>query len=319
MPAVIAHWAMEKRVRAALRARGVALPDAALCQIGAQGPDVFYFHRAFPWQPGRSYAAYGLGLHQVSPRALFRACSVARKACPARAAEFDALTAGLLCHYALDRTAHPFVLYWQERLQALDSTYARRHNFYHYRIESALDVLSLRRETGRSVKDFALTMTIPRDPRAAEPFGVFYAFLFEKMLGAPADAAHTALAVRDMREAMGWMNDPHECKRRYVLRPLESALRLGHMATSLLRPSDVSDFDYGNEAHRRWSNPFTGEGESTASFFDLFDRAVADATDLIETYLRDPNAAAELTGDRGFASDRPGIYGELDRKAETGA
>ena len=316
MPAVIAHWAMEKRVRAALRARGVTPPESALMQIGAQGPDVFYFHRAFPWEPGRTYAAHGLRLHQVSPRALVRACGAAKRAHPAWAAAFDALTAGLLCHYALDRSAHPFVLYWQRRLQAEQPDYARRHNFYHYRVESALDVLSLRRETGRTIKGFPLTATIPRDPRTAEPFGAFYAFLFERMLGVSVDTVSVSLAVRDMRHALWWMSDPHTRKQRWVLRPIESAFRLGHVGTSLLRPADVSDWDYGNEAHRPWYNPFTGDGESTASYAELFDRAVEDAADMIEAFFRDPDAAAELTGDRGFASDLAGIYGEPDEYTE---
>ena len=311
MPAVIAHWVMEKRVRSALRARGVALPDAALMQIGAQGPDVFYFHRAFPWEPGRTFAAHGLRLHQVSPRALLRACGEAKLAHPERAAAFDALTAGLLCHYALDRSAHPFVLYWQRVLQTEQPHYAHRPNFYHYRVESALDVLSLRRETGRDIKGFPLTATLPCDPKAAAPFGAFYAFLFDRMLGVSVSEASVSLAVRDMRHALWLMNDPHERKQRWVLYPLESALGIGHMATSLLRPADVSDWDYGNGAHRPWHNLFTGDGESTASYADLFDRSVTDAADLIEAFLRDPEAAAALSGDRGFASDRPGIYGEL--------
>ena len=311
MPAVIAHWAMEKRVRSLLRARGVAPPESALMQIGAQGPDIFYFHRAFPWEIGRTYAAHGLRLHKVSPRRLLRVCGEARRAYPDHAAAFDALTAGLICHYALDRSAHPFVLYWQRVLEAQEPDYARRSNFYHYRVESALDVLSLRRETGLDVKGFALPSTLPCDPRAAEPFGLFYSFLFERMLGVTANEASVSLAIRDMREALWWMNDPHTRKQRLLLRPVESALGLGHIATPLLRPADVSDFDYGNEAHRPWHNLFTGDGETDASFADVFDRSVADAAEMIEAFLRDPEAAATLTGDRGFASDRRGIYGEL--------
>ncbi|MBR3290426.1 MAG: hypothetical protein IKI63_06605, partial [Clostridia bacterium] len=274
--------------------------------------------RAFPWQPGRTFAFYGLQLHRVSPRALFRACGAARAAYPAWAAAFDALTAGLLCHYALDRSVHPFVLYWQERLQAEEPGYARRHNFYHYRIESALDVLSLHRETGRFVKEFTLTSVLPRHREAEAPFGAFYAFLFARMFGVSVSEASASLAIRDMRQALWWMNDPRGCKQRYVLRPAETVLGLGHVATSLMRTSDRLDRDYGNEAHRPWCNPFTGAGESTASYADLFDRAVREAAELIEAYLTDPDTAARLTGDRGFASDVPGVYGELDRKKETG-
>ena len=318
MPAVIAHWAMEKRVRAALRARGIQLPDAALMQAGAQGPDIFYFHRILPWKFGASYAGYGLCLHRVSPRALLRACGAARRAYPEWAAEFDALTAGLLCHYALDRSAHPFVLYWQERLRQADPDYARSTHFYHYRIESALDVLSLRRETGRTIKGFPLTHALPRDRRAEEPFGLFYAFLMETLLGASVNAATASLAIRDMRDTMWWMNDPPYLKQRYLLGPMEW-LWGAHVATSLMRPADVSDWDYGNEEHRPWVNPFDGVTGSTASYAELFDRAVDEAADMIAAYLEHPDTRADLTGDRGFASDLPGVYGELDGKADTEA
>ena len=73
MPAMITHYLFAQRVFAKCRQAGIPVvhPDAAL--IGAQGPDIFFFHRVMPWQRGVSYARQGSLLHKRSPARLFEA------------------------------------------------------------------------------------------------------------------------------------------------------------------------------------------------------------------------------------------------------
>lgn len=70
---------------------------------------------------------------------------------------------GFFCHYALDRSVHPFVYYWQEKLRQAEPDYGKKGNAYHFRIESALDTIALRRETGRLIRDFRLKTVLPED------------------------------------------------------------------------------------------------------------------------------------------------------------
>ncbi len=78
-----------------------------------------------------------------------------------------------------------------------------------------------------------------------------------------------------------------------------------------MRPADTGDWDYANESHARWVNPFDEAYESTDSFFELYDLAACEATDMILAFLDalpDGASMADITQDRGFASDLPGVY-----------
>ena len=39
--------------------------------IGAQGPDIFFFHRALPWQSGKTLRKVGSAMHRADPALIF--------------------------------------------------------------------------------------------------------------------------------------------------------------------------------------------------------------------------------------------------------
>ena len=65
MPAMITHYLFAKRVLSRLKKQGVETADYPMAMIGAQGPDVFFFHRVLPWEFGKSYAHEGSRLHHI--------------------------------------------------------------------------------------------------------------------------------------------------------------------------------------------------------------------------------------------------------------
>ena len=104
-----------------------------------------------------------------------------------------------------------------------------------------------------------------------------------------------------------------EMLRQKLLRPLEKLSGKGHIATSLLRSADVSDWDYAIEAHKEWHNTFDKNYTSTDSFYELYELAAHEAVDMIDAFMKALNGGAsmeEITQDRGFSSDLPGVYGE---------
>jgi len=180
----------------------------------------------------------------------------------------------------------------------------------------------LRRETGRRIGSFDLRTLVPAaaaDPhsRLSAAVGRLHAWVARLAFGTTLPAEALAVAGHDMRHAMGWLTDRVQL-RRAALRPFEWAARQGHLGTSLLRPDDTGDWDYANKAGQEWHNPFDPRYRSRDSFFDLYDRAVDEALDMIAA-LGDGRlpagadgrtAMGALTQDRGFASDLPGVYEE---------
>lgn len=314
MPAMVTHYLFAQRVCRMCRKNGIPIADMDAAMIGAQGPDIFFFHRVLPWETGESYVKQGQLLHKISPARLFEGFrGVLNKAEGQREAMLGYVQ-GFICHYALDRSVHPFVLYWQKELAKADPGYGRDDHPYHFRIESALDTLTLRRETGRLIQDFRLKTVLPKDHDGLYlAVGRLYQPIFDHLLGKPgAPAAHIALAPGDMRQAIGLMTD-RKMLRQKLLRPLEKLSGKGHIATSLLRSADVSDWDYANEAHKEWHNTFDEKYTSTDSFYDLYELAAHEAVDMIDAFTKALPAGSsmeEITQDRGFSSDLPGVYGE---------
>lgn len=314
MPAMITHYLFAERVFSKLKKAGVTPEDPDMAAVGAQGPDIFFFHRVLPWEPGVSYAKQGSLLHKISPAKLFEAFRAGINRAPAEdRAAMIGYVEGFFCHYALDRAVHPFVYYWQEELRREQPGYGTTPHQYHFRIESALDTITLRRETGRLVRDFKLASVIPAGAsQGMAALGRLYQPIFARLLGRPeAEAAHIALAPGDMRRAVSLMTDRSLLKRRLLLAPVEKLVHKGAFASSLLRPENTTDWDYANESHARWTNPFDEAYESTDSFFELYDLAACEATDMILAFLDalpDGAAMADITQDRGFSSDLPGVY-----------
>ncbi len=303
MSAVIAHALFAARVLARARQTGVTVYDAEAARIGAQGPDMLYFHRVFPWEPGRSYARQGLELHKGHPSVLL--ASFARTLHAAPSAERRAMRGyiqGFLCHHALDSVIHPFVLARQEVLAAEQPRYSPRINQYHHRIESALDTLTLRRETGRRVETVRLDMLVPSaDPVRDRAIAKLYVPPLTALTGAKASVDNLAHAPADMRQAMWWMTDRYGV-RRQVFRPLETVVRQGPFLSALLRLADVSDWDYANTAHAAWRHPFDGT-VSNDDYFTLYEQAVTLAVRRLAAW----EAGTPLTA----------VAGDLDFSGET--
>ena len=314
VPALITHYQFAQRVFSRLRQAGAPVADRDAGLIGAQGPDLFFFHRILPWEPGKSYVREGVRMHKLSPARIFEGFrAVLNRTEEPERSLMQSYVEGCFCHYALDRAAHPYVRGWQEVLAEEQPAYAKSAHTYHFRIESALDTIILRRETGRLVQDFKLTAVLPPEREAVHlAIGRLYARRFAAWFGtADADPAHIGQAPADMRRVLRLMTDRSGLRRRWILRPVEAVSGRAHFASALLRPADTSDWDYANEAHRPWHNPDDPALTSTDSFFDLYELAAAEAEDMITAFraaLPTGQPMIEITQDRGFSSDLPARY-----------
>ena len=144
MPAAITHYYHALRVLELWKQDSVN-HNALLW--GAQGPDFLFYHRVLPWQKGESLSVYGERLHQEE---VVQTLSILRGYAESHPSEIvKSYIAGFLCHYAADRTCHPFVrAHARELLQVQPE---QDEQIAHHELESALDVILLRYEAGADV------------------------------------------------------------------------------------------------------------------------------------------------------------------------
>ncbi len=268
MPAMISHYMIGYDV---LEQRDIpSAVDRDLFLLGTQGPDIFYFSRAYPWLPGKKGMPIGNALHEVQPSLLVDAFRAAiDKVAPDDRFLAESYVLGFLCHYAADRTVHPFVCAMQDRMIADDPTYAKDRNPYHYRIESALDTLLLRQKRGQAVERFSLTWLIPTLNAHADAVIAQVMFhVIEEVLHQSVSMRSLLKLRRDMRHSMWWMTDRYGCKHKAFC-TLETVLHKDAWYSSLIRTPRVDWYDFANTAHLEW-----GDGD-TADVFELYDRSIA--------------------------------------------
>ncbi|MVB12971.1 hypothetical protein CAFE_37240 [Caprobacter fermentans] len=287
LPAAITHYYHALRVQKNNTPKSM---DAFLW--GAQGPDFLYYHRLF--QPFReNLRTMGSRLHHDAPSRLL---SVMRDYQQTRGDErSESYLSGFLCHYSLDRTAHPFV-YWNVR--TLRKKYpGRGDGFLHNHVESVLDGIILRSITGTLANDFDLRITVPENKEAQESVMRLYSYVLERLYGVHNQENELLHAMADCRKICGFLNDKWMIKKP-VAEALEK-LTKKYLVSSVIRGiSEQDEFDYANILHSEWKSPEKDSTVRKESFFDLFDLSVQESRYFLHEF--ETADLTELTHDIPF-------------------
>ncbi|MBQ3094448.1 MAG: zinc dependent phospholipase C family protein [Clostridia bacterium] len=295
MPSVITHNELGRRVLARLPAGSVADERAFL--LGAQGPDLFFFFRAYPWMLGKAGLPIGNALHEARPSALLDAFFHWRDTCPAAyRAVVDSYVRGFLCHYAADRVIHPFVHHLQEQLRVCDPAFANTTDPYHYVCESALDVALLHARGERASSFRLISLMPPATAVQRDALAWLYHRLLHTVLDIDLPEATLRHLVSDFRQTLWFMNDRLGIKRP-LLHTVERVLRIEPRFSALVRTDKTEYMDFENAQNALWVR---AEGSEThADFGALCDEAVALAVSLIDGFENGQNGLT-LTDDVDF-------------------
>lgn len=295
MPAAGDHW------RFALAALGELYGNVAVNRfarpetLGTQGPDPFYFYGLVPWLPRRRAAeshAFADWYHEASPEDVFvplakgafglsedKAGSHWKGATKAEGYETErslsfAFLKGLLLHYILDRSVHPWV-YWRSGFRAeneTDSIQGARHA----RFESALASLEVIKQISECFAILGPLAPNPREMFRADPAWLHAAdALFTASFPTRYVPGMYPKAFRDMQIILSFLWDPGLRKRRILdaVGARESLLR------AMIQPvteNERGTIDFSNIAQAAWRVPATGETKHS-SVAELTREALADA------------------------------------------
>lgn len=311
MPAIITHEMFaQDAFGPALETLRMFTPDERNAfLLGNQGPDPLFY--LAPLRPLKEFAELGSTMHQEAPTQLFMAMRKAVDELPEEnRAVARAYVAGFVCHYLLDRSVHPLVIYWQRGIcgagvEGLDESDA---GVVHAEIERDLEEMVLYTKRNQTIASYKFpTEVLHGRDELLDVLGELY---YRAVVGKMCDEEPTAvrvypLAVRCYRVALYALWKPRGKGPSLVSR-LEKPLLHRHYSkiramTPRVRAEDTSDFD--NRDHLPWTNPYTGE-ESTDSFWDLYNHALELAAPSIKVVLApdfDEDAARALTGGLNFS------------------
>ena len=290
MPDIISHWLLGRRIcRDSFLAETVPDLNKAAFLWGCQGPDMLFYHRRMPWQSG-SLHSYGSAMHKGDPSAVLRSLSKVCRYCEDRAdyGIIYSYALGFCCHYCYDRIIHPLVHY---NIELLEKTDERGRNYkYHALIESNLDVMLLKHETGRTVGEMNLCDCLPECDGIDTAAAVIYSLLICDLYGQHTPRKAAVALAGDFRNSILLRDDSH-----FIKKPIaETAERLlpyvrpgtagGALSCRFHSRSEDTGFDYGNMTGSVWFDPQDRSVRSNKNFFELTDIAQADSLRLIELF-----------------------------------
>lgn len=286
MPAIISHWLFGKKMLPELR----KLPELESMDEnsfiwGCQGPDILFYSSLMPWMFRPSYSKYGTLLHEEHSIELLDV--LAGMLTSYAGADRDRMLGycmGMCCHYSLDRITHPLIYWLEYEMRAMDKRGPDYH--YHGEIESMLDLILLRRESGDLTCDLRLTDCLPGDQAVSDLAAHIYSNVLQSVFSVKGDARTMRSLLSDTIAAFRLLDDRYYIKRRPVA-AAEKLFGIAGAATAFMRPVvEDLDYDYANFCRREWYSPHQPDIRGTEDFIELYDRAADDACNIAACFIR---------------------------------
>ena len=207
-----------------------------------------------------------------------------------------AFALGVMGHYVLDRTVHPFVYAQQFALMDFDERLAKASSEIHAIIESDLDTWLLWEKRQATIEERPADDDLMRTDRIDHVAGALFAQTALAVYGITLGVEDYASSVRDYAWEYRRI-DPAGSRGTRLIGTLERMVRPHSMAESLAHlVTRTDECASANLGRNEWVHPFTGE-TSHSSFADLYDEASLAYPEIAEAFARGDEARlARLVG-----------------------
>ncbi len=297
MPDMWTHLIAGDRIAGAIADRdwtAVIHDHRPVFDFGCQGPDFLLYYNFWPWGKDKRGHDLGDAIHDQRCGEFFaQVFSYLSSLTGSRHYEpCLAYGLGLLCHWVLDRTAHPYIHYIAGLYRAGNPDLAHLAG-NHKRIEAIIDTILVKEYWGIATDQvpanqrFDLGQALPTF--IADLYGHVVVTVYPDLWRQQAPG-FLEKSYRDMMSACRVLFDPTGIKRQAVSR-LGRLVGNRQNLTYYFYPRQTNrSVDYLNDQHRPWCHPADRDEISHASFRDLLDRAVVEGAAMVDATI------AYLTG-----------------------
>lgn len=307
MPAVVCHWLLGKRViDSAKRLAGEERFKENSFLLGCQGPDILFYHRLVSLNGKDNLQEYGHRIHRDHPSRFFASLKRSVESCGRELRDFaHSYALGMCCHYAYDTCAHPYICQLADYMSENDGR--GRDYSYHALIESALDTIMWRYETGGVISDLRLGKCVRFEKEDAAAIAHIYTDALRDIYRRKAPEEQTMLLAGDMRRLFRVLDDPTTLRLPLVMKLERMFKKDTAPMSAYMRPIMEDDlYDYANIAHEEWHNIMNAEEKSCEDFFEVTERAEKKTSEVMEFYVSTGGSEsdfAEFTLERSFSNN----------------
>lgn len=251
-----------------------------LFRFGCQGPDFFLYYNFWPWKKDKRGCYYGDIIHTHRCGDFYQEIIkyIKHNTRPETSIPLTVYLLGLICHWAVDRTAHPYIHY----ISGINN----RHN--HKRIEAAIDSIMASNKMKLDVTKEPVKPHLYLGPKLPQYITQLYQQILPKLYpDAPVEPTPGIIdkSYNDMMRALDIFHDPYGYKKKFfgiydmVTRNSINARAYFYRHVEQLKT------DYLNLSHKEWCHPCDQNECSNQSFLDLLDIAHRDGVKLIDVAL----------------------------------
>ena len=264
---------------------------------GVHGPDFLLFHRALPTMFGKSFRKLSTKIHSDTPVPLFETFQQLL----AQHKDNDYIQgyiAGFVCHYALDRTAHPYVNFLQEaiiRKEKIRYSPAVVHN----RIETNIDKFMLAdRLKITNARKFSPAETLSTDEKMLKCISSLMSKVINSLYKTKITTGSVMQAFEDFRKLETALSN-ETYWRAPLAKIMELPLRFkwGPALSTLIRSGKIrTDWDYANTTGKKWMNLHTKSKPTQDTFIEIYESALSQAVYMYDEILAGRNIAEVTDG-----------------------
>ena len=306
MPAFTTHYLLITSIEDRIQEcdKNLKINEPALV-LGAQGPDIFFFHRVWKMLWGGNLEYLGDKMHQCETSKLFKIMKdyLVNEKCDKDIIE--SYIYGFLSHYALDRNGHPFIYAMQDKIIKEGHYEHYMPSSVHGYVESMIDVEMLKNVRGdKDGRAFKGQDTISTDEHLVEELSKLMAYVVPKMFDINVDIKQYRLAYLDTTLVQKLLYDPEDKKKNFIKKHLKFLTnKIGPKVSGMMRPEKCDDrWDYLNYNHNEWAMVYDKTKKFNTSFVDIFNFAKDDTINLINAFNSEnpQKAIKDIADDMSF-------------------
>lgn len=297
MPNIITHKIFAEEVIKKLvgqqeRLHDLITSNLQLFYIGSNGPDYLFFHNAKPWLVTKSHEMSHIGseLHKQHVNGFYESAirSIRSQKNEMVKKNMMVYLMGHLCHWALDKTAHPYIFYKTGNCKGKSA-------YDHHRFESMMDTMMLRKYRNTSISAYPFYEICEHDDEMLKAIARIYVPAIKDTMGKDIKVYDIRKALDDWEDIQKMFFDPADVKKP-LLEAIEKPLHQKGLISGYIVMENIDDtYDVLNEKHTRWYHPCDLRISSQASFIDLFDEALDTAVMILKEALIECDKEDEIT------------------------
>lgn len=302
MPDVWTHLIFGQEVMASAedRFRNLARLNDKVFAFGCQGPDFLFYCNFHPWARDRRAFMLGNRIHHEKCGVFFRESLKYVRENPD-----DGLVVylmALMCHWSLDRAAHPFINYISGIHQGEPHGEKRLIN-NHKRVEAAIDALIAKRMLNIDVRRVPLHPQIYVGESLPAVIKSYYRYVLPQVHGDMysklEDTDFLDKSYRDMISALKVLHDPYGVKRAIASLYDAVSLEVKNMRYYFYCAPGRGGDVLLNPEKKQWCHPMDPSEIYNQSFMELFYSGVRDSLEMIKLslgYIYGESGEEEMAG-----------------------